>query len=125
MRMVQAEGAAAGFAMEVAVHLLDPARMVVVADTVFRGAAAVVDDMQQVVFGKEGQRAEDRRPVKTVGRGLQVGQTEGVAEGLHRLQHQDAEGRRTYAVGLEHLFAMRVTHVLQTARCMHSVTVGW
>lgn len=60
MDIVQAESLPADLAMEMAVQLLDPTCVIVVTEAILRGAAAVLDDMQQMVLGKESQRSEDR-----------------------------------------------------------------
>ena len=108
--MVQAVGLPADFAMEVAVQLLDAAGVVVVAEAILRGAAAILDDMDQMVFGEEGQRPEDRGFVERVGLGFEVGQAERMLEMFHGLEDEDTDRRRADSVPQKHLFRRIAAH---------------
>ena len=110
--MVQAVGLSAHLAMEVTVQLLNAAGMVVVTQTILRGTAAVLDDMEQVVLGKERQRSKDRGFVERIGRRFEIGKAERIPEARHGFKHQNPDCRRTYSVPHEHLFTRMVAHGL-------------
>ncbi len=100
MRVVQTEGLVAGFAVKVTVQFLDAADMVVAADAVFGGAAAVFEEMHQMVFGEQGQCSEKGGFVHAVQHLFQIGHAERVVETVHRFvyEYPDRCGADTVAV---------------------------
>lgn len=121
MDIVQAESLPADLAMEMAVQLLDPTCVIVVTEAILRGAAAVLDDMQQMVLGKESQRSEDRGFVERIGFRFEVGETERMLEAFHDFEQEDTDGRRTNTVLQKNCFTVAAVHFVQKSDRMQPV----
>ena len=80
----EAEGAMAAQAREMNMAAA-MACVVVVAHTIFLSARAIVDLVEQMGVGECADGAEERRPVDGRKGGLEVGQTEGIVEGMAHL----------------------------------------
>lgn len=119
MRLFQTVGSSALFAVEMAMQFVGRTIVVVAADAVFGRAAAVFDDMEQMVCGEERQRPENRRFVDRFGRGLQVGETECIAETFHRLQYEYPYCRGAYVMVQEQFLALLFVHRLETCCKTH------
>lgn len=101
LRLFQTVGSSALFAVEMAVQFIGRTIVIVVANAVFGCAAAVFDDVEQVMRSEKRQRPENRRFVDRFGRGLQVCETECIAEAFDGLQYEYSYCRRTYVMTQE------------------------
>ena len=108
--IVQAKCLPAGLTMEMAVQFLDPTGMVVVTEAILGGTASILDDMQQMMLRKKGQRAKDRRFVQRIGFSFEIGQTKRMVETLHGLKRQHSDGRRPDSMLQQDLFTMATVH---------------
>ncbi len=98
MRVFKAKSLVTFFAVEVTVHFLDVAYVGVVAHTIFRGAAAVINLVYDVMLMKSGQRAEDCGLVHAVELFFQISEAECVVYAVDRSVHKNSHGSRSDAV---------------------------
>lgn len=106
MCVVEAESLMARFAVEVAVHFVDAAGVVVATQTVFCRAAAVFDFVDDMLFGKQSQCAEDRGFVHRVERNFDIIHAECVMKLLDGFVYQYAYSGRSYIVLTQDFFAV-------------------
>ena len=94
---VKAVDPLAFFAVKMGVLVVERGVVVAVAELIFGDSAAIFEQVNDVVVGKHGQRAQNARPLQGFQRGFQLNQAHRRAGGLQCLENQNPVGRGSHS----------------------------